>query len=68
MKRYKNGQQIEVEVYNFIERKSDWVPGIFIEKVQATDMPYRYEVEVNGRSLEGFQAAHPDCVRPIKKH
>lgn len=67
MKAYKNGQRIEVEVYNFIERKSDWVPGIFIEKVQASDTPFRYAVEINGTLLGGFQAVHPDCVRPIKK-
>ncbi len=64
---YKNGQRIEVEVYNFIERKSKWVPGVFIEKIQASDIPFRYAVEINGTLLGGFQAVHPDCVRPIKK-
>ena len=59
-KTFKPGQPIEVEVYNFIERKSEWVPGVFIEKVQASDIPFRYAVEVKWVRLEGFQAAHPD--------
>jgi hypothetical protein len=53
---YKAGQAVEVEVYNFEKRKS-----------QATDIPFRYAVEVKGMRLEGFQAAHPDCVRMVKK-
>jgi hypothetical protein len=66
MKGYKAGQQIEVEVYNFTERKSEWVLGIFIRKCSASDLPFRYSVEINGIILDGFQAAHPDCVRPVK--
>jgi predicted HTH domain antitoxin len=50
-KSFKPGQSIEVEVYNFEKRKSEWVPGIFIEKVQASDIAFRYAVELNGMRL-----------------
>ena len=65
--KYKAEQKIEVEIYDHVKRKSVWTPGIFKKKVQATDMPFRYEVEVNGRLFEGFGAVHPDCVRPVKQ-
>ena len=56
---------MEVLCHNSAKGSCDWMPGIVIDVVSATDIDYRIEVEVNGVALMGHTAVHPDCVRSV---
>lgn len=62
---YNRGQSIEVEIWNAKTKQLEWIPGIFLNAISATDRSHRLEVEVNGRRYEGYDAAAPECVRPL---
>lgn len=60
---YTNGQSIEIEIYNYSLKKSEWVQGIFLNKVSALDRSYRIHCKTNdGREIS---EAAPECVRPL---
>lgn len=65
--RYKTDQLVQVLCHNSAKGSSEWLPGKVIDVVAAVDIDYRIEVEVNGAALTGHAAAHPDCVRTVKK-
>jgi len=58
--------KIEVLIHRSEDKTETWVPATFLRMVEASDIPFRVEVELsNGVRLEGFDAAHPECVRDV---
>jgi len=61
---YTEGQPVEIEVYNYKTKTTDWLPGTFQSYVTALD---RDEPCINCTLADGREiaAAAPECVRPI---
>jgi hypothetical protein len=60
--KYKKNQAVDVLVWDNKQKASQWLPGRFIERVNATDREYRYHVVMDdGRE---FTEAAPECVKP----
>lgn len=67
---YTEGQAVKVLCYNSRTKEKEWLDGTFISYCNANDMD-RQRIEVNmsnGWQLTGYNAAHPDCVKPASTH
>lgn len=60
--KYTKNQAVDVLVWDNSKKVSQWLPGTFIQQVNATDREYRYHVVLDdGRE---YPEAAPECIKP----